>query len=151
MCQERSGGKKKKKRKKQTCICKKNNFWHCRDCNICHIVLRSQWESDRVCGRDQSSVVLCHSSEGYSAQFPQKAEIARQEGSSKWHHSELVLLLPALQFALGQEATSYFVPGGVQETCKCGTKGYGLVGSIGDRRAVGRGHLGGSFPTLVVL
>ena len=40
------------------------------------------------------------------------------------------------------------VPGGVQETCRCGTKEHGLVGSIGGRSVVGLDDLRGLFQPL---
>ena len=40
-------------------------------------------------------------------------------------------------------------PGGVQETCSCGTEGYGLVSSIGGRWVVGLDDL--RFPTFMIL
>ena len=35
------------------------------------------------------------------------------------------------------------IPGGVQETFRCGTKGHGSVGNIADRWTVGLDDLGG--------
>lgn len=40
------------------------------------------------CVRDRSSLVLCLSAEGCSAQFWQRTEITRQQGKSKWRCSE---------------------------------------------------------------
>jgi len=44
------------------------------------------------------------------------------------------------------------VPGGIQETCRCGTEGHGLLGNTGERKmddCIGRSWR--SYPTLVIL
>ena len=50
----------------------------------------------------------------------------------------------ALEWA-AQGGGAVSMPGGVQETFRCCTEGYGLVGNIGGRWAVGPDDLGSLF------
>jgi len=44
------------------------------------------------------------------------------------------------------------VPGGIQETCRCGTEGHGLLGNTGERKMDDfTGRSWRSIPTLVIL
>ena len=52
---------------------------------------------------------------------------------------------------VSQGGNGVTVPGGVQETWRCGTEGHDLVSSVGGRWMVGPDDLRVLFPTIMIL
>ena len=65
-------------------------------------------------------------------------------GVSEWIQSLFINSSDALE-QTAQESSGVTVPGGVQETCRYGTEGHGLVGNVSGRWRVRLDDLRGLF------